>query len=123
MSWYVGMRDNDSNSFSFNHSPSGLEALVIRDRGGDIWDPVVTKENEDGTTTEYSIGLAFTIKINDTVLSMMPDGSKGWIIKAEVEHEDVTNLLDADDVVELIQLLLTLIKPENRNGETYKDYI
>jgi len=122
MSWSVGLRDNEYNRFNFHHSPSNLMAEVVRDGGGDVWDPLITEKDENGNEIEYSIGLAFTIRIGNTTLTMMPDHSKGWYIKDGNEGEE-TNMLDADDVVELIQLLVTLIHPETKDGKTYKGYV
>jgi len=107
MSWQVTLRD-DSNRFNFKHSPSNLEAEVIRDYGSDIW-----YEVEEG----YSMGLGFIIKIGNTTLNMIPDGSGGWFVKSGNEGEE-NKKLDADDIVELFQLMITLIHPEDRNGHT-----
>jgi hypothetical protein len=107
MSWQVTLRD-DSNRFNLRHYPSNLEAEVVRDYAADRW-----YEVEDG----YSTGLGFTIKINNTTLIMSPDGSGGWYVRSGNEGEE-TKKLDADDVVELFQLIVTLIHPEDRNGHT-----
>jgi|YNPMSStandDraft_1061717.scaffolds.fasta_scaffold37684_1 hypothetical protein len=107
MSWSVTSRD-DSNRFNLRHYPSNLEAQVIRDPALDLW-----YEVEEG----YSIGLGFIIEIGNTTLTMVPDGSGGWYVRSGNEGKE-TEKLDADDIVEMFQLIVTLIHPEDKNGRT-----
>ena len=107
MSWSVTSRD-DSNRFNLRHYPSNLEAQVIRDPALDLW-----YEVEEG----YSIGLGFIIEIGNTTLTMVPDGSGGWYVRSGNEGKE-KEMLDADDIVEMFQLIVTLIHPEDRNGRT-----